>query len=227
MHSTDLDSYMAELERNLRGLPKAQRREELAEMRSHLEEMIAAYQELGMSEEQAIADALRQFGETLPLARDLKTVYRKRVAFGVAETFGAIVGLYVLMIAVGSLTNTEIFWNDWVGNFCIWCQRQGFGVGFSNSLMCCLNWVYSGSICLCEGILLGSLTRRASPAIVIMCFYSLLQLAIALHQHPENPRLIEANLPYFLFYDICLLGGVWIANRWRTKHIEKKCLAIT
>ena len=57
-----LEAYLAEAERGLGALSDAERGAELAEMRSHLESLSAAYRELGLGEAEALDAALAQFG---------------------------------------------------------------------------------------------------------------------------------------------------------------------
>jgi hypothetical protein len=50
-------------------VPYVKRQELRAELRAHLEAMVASYQELGQSPEMAVVEALRQFGDPRDLAR--------------------------------------------------------------------------------------------------------------------------------------------------------------
>lgn len=72
-----LEQYLNELAVRLNSLPAYQRDEELAEVRAHLEAMIAANQELGDTEEEAVHAALRQFDASRKLGQGLARTWRR------------------------------------------------------------------------------------------------------------------------------------------------------
>src|SRR5438105_1069741 len=65
------DEYLAQLSRQLDLAPHAWSRELRQELRQHLEALVAAHMELGSSPEEAIAAALRQFGDPVLIGRRL------------------------------------------------------------------------------------------------------------------------------------------------------------
>ena len=199
MLTNRLDTYMAELEQKLNRLPEAQRQEELTEIRGHLEEISAAYREMGLSEEQAFADAEQQFGDTVQLSRAIKKVYRNRFMYVAGETAAAFVVLY-LMCRISNLF-----------------LRQAAPVTEQWSLYAVLSLL--GASALVTGIALGRVTRRAYSAIGGLLAFLMLSLAIGLHQHPDIAvRLFYANFPYHIAYAVCQTSGAWIGNRWRQKR---------
>ncbi len=97
MHSL-LENYLSEVAAHLGALPVARRNEELREMRAHLLSAVAAYQELGETEQEALESALRQFGPSSQVAGGLTHAWRrghgsrrdtaKAGLFGVAVLWG-------------------------------------------------------------------------------------------------------------------------------------------
>jgi len=71
MHE-QLEDYLSKIEKQLAALPAEQREEELREIRSHLQQMIAENIARGDVADEAIAQALEQFGPAGKLGRDLK-----------------------------------------------------------------------------------------------------------------------------------------------------------
>jgi hypothetical protein len=81
-----LDGYLDQVCAPLKAaMPEARSNEYRAEMRIHLKERIAAYQELGATPEQAIADALRQFGDSGYIARHWQQECERTVPTAVLE----------------------------------------------------------------------------------------------------------------------------------------------
>ncbi|MBX3013641.1 MAG: hypothetical protein KF832_19125 [Caldilineaceae bacterium] len=71
MAQSQLDHYLATLEARLKGLPPARRQEEMVEIRQHLEALVAGHQGAGVSEEAAVAAAIRQFGHAEQIGQEL------------------------------------------------------------------------------------------------------------------------------------------------------------
>lgn len=66
-----LESYLEEVQAFMRAVPQASRGAEIAELRHHLLEAVAARQKSGASEEEAVEAALRQFGPALAVAQGI------------------------------------------------------------------------------------------------------------------------------------------------------------
>ena len=81
MHSL-LENYLLEMAAQLSALPPPRRNEELREMRVHLENAIEAYQELGETEQEAVASTLRQFGAPSQVAAGLVRARRREHGSG-------------------------------------------------------------------------------------------------------------------------------------------------
>lgn len=66
-----LRSYLDELEKPLSSVGEEERREWRAEAEEHLRQLIAANEELGSSREEAISAAIKQFGNTQTIGRNV------------------------------------------------------------------------------------------------------------------------------------------------------------
>lgn len=71
MAQSQLDHYLATLEARLKSLPPARRQEEMLEIRQHLEALVAGHLRAGVSEDAAVAAAIRQFGHAEQIGQEL------------------------------------------------------------------------------------------------------------------------------------------------------------
>jgi uncharacterized membrane protein len=71
MAQSQLDYYLEIIEGRLKGLPPAQRQEEMREIRQHLEALVAGHRIAGLSEDEAVAAAIRQFGHAEQIGQEL------------------------------------------------------------------------------------------------------------------------------------------------------------
>ncbi|MGI4787579.1 MAG: HAAS signaling domain-containing protein [Janthinobacterium lividum] len=99
MHSL-LEDYLSEVAAHLNALPKKRRAEELAEMRTHLLNAATVSQELGQSEEDAVANAVQQFGTPEDLGENLVWAWRREDKLIKRSFWGAtLCSLAVLLFA--------------------------------------------------------------------------------------------------------------------------------
>jgi len=70
MHSR-LEQYLQTVEQNLHALPAEERHNELNEIRLHMEALVEANRELGSTEEEAVSQALAQFGRAQTVGKEL------------------------------------------------------------------------------------------------------------------------------------------------------------
>ncbi len=80
MHDPRLDEYLDAIAQRLRGVPRERRDEELLELRQHLESLIAAHIDQGLSESEAVAGALEQFGPSEEVGNGLRAAWDMRRA---------------------------------------------------------------------------------------------------------------------------------------------------
>ena len=79
MHSL-LEKYLSEVAAHLSALPTKQRTEELREMRAHLENAVTINKELGQSDDDAMQNAVMQFGTPEDLGDNLVWAWRRGLA---------------------------------------------------------------------------------------------------------------------------------------------------
>ncbi len=95
MHRSRLEQYLDQLEQPLAALSAEARGEWREEARQHLLCLIAAHEELGSSPEEAMAAALRQFGDPDRIGQSLRTATRRRAdAQSAAEAFRALAAMF-------------------------------------------------------------------------------------------------------------------------------------
>ena len=75
--NSQLEQYLEEVETRLHELPMQQRQEEVAEIRLHIGTMIEAHKELGCTEEEAVRQALAQFGKAQVLSQGLSYAFHR------------------------------------------------------------------------------------------------------------------------------------------------------
>ena len=72
MHNPRLEEYLKSVESRLNALPPDRRREEVAEIRGHLEALVSGHLAQGREEGEAVDAAIRQFGRAKDLGSDLE-----------------------------------------------------------------------------------------------------------------------------------------------------------
>jgi len=96
MHSL-LESYLSEVSAHLGALPPKRRAEELREMRAHLENAVIVSRDMGRSEAEAAANAIRQFGTPQDLGGNLVWAWRRGRSLDRKSFFGAIASSLILL----------------------------------------------------------------------------------------------------------------------------------
>lgn len=122
MHSL-LENYLAELTVPLSALPAKRRSEELREMRAHLENAFAVYQEQGQTEDEAAQAALAQFGAAQVVGEKTVTAWRRGEAISGRSFFGAAVSAPLMLTCVLLLQNHFIGFlayllPSWLDRYC-------------------------------------------------------------------------------------------------------------
>ena len=87
MHK-QIEKYVGKLNERLTSLSPAQRSEEVEEIRQHLETLVARQLELGKSEEEATAIAIRQFGRAGQVGREISSAHEKHFVVQVLRRTG-------------------------------------------------------------------------------------------------------------------------------------------
>ena len=83
-----IEKYVGKLNEHLTALSPAQRREEIEEIHQHLETLVARQLELGKSEEEATAMAIRQFGRAGQIGREISSAHEKHFVAQVLHRTG-------------------------------------------------------------------------------------------------------------------------------------------
>ncbi len=104
MH-TLLDAYLDQVAAHLSALPAKRRNEELREMRQHLQNAVTVNRELGQSEEDAIQNAVTQFGTPEDLGGNLVWAWRRermlnKRSFWVAAACTFVIMFFMPLLAV-------------------------------------------------------------------------------------------------------------------------------
>lgn len=79
MDDPRLDAYISTIGGRLKRLSSAQREEELREIRQHLETLVAGHLAAGISQDEAVDAALRQFGHAEEMGRELAGAWQQRL----------------------------------------------------------------------------------------------------------------------------------------------------
>jgi len=138
-----LEQYVEEVGHNLRSLPEERRQEEIAEIRSHLDARVEAEMELGKTQDEAVAEALHQFGSSRKVGSGLRRAWRRRTESHQAALVGAVISTVILCVL-----NLRL--NAW------WMGEPGRIVaGVDIAMVVC--WCLFGLI----GLMVGGTTRSS------------------------------------------------------------------
>ena len=77
MDNPEVERYLAAIDVRLRALPPTRRDEELRELRQHLAALVDGHRARGLSEDEAVAMALRQFGRAEQIGQDLHEAWAR------------------------------------------------------------------------------------------------------------------------------------------------------
>ena len=102
MH-TLLEAYLDQVAAHLSALPAKRRKEELREMRQHLQNAVTVNRELGQSEEDAAANAVLQFGTPEDLGSSLVWAWRREEKLNKRSFWGAATCTFVLLFLAALL----------------------------------------------------------------------------------------------------------------------------
>lgn len=81
MANSQLEHYIETIEGRLKSLPPARRQEEMQEIRQHLEALAAGHRIAGLSEDEAVEAAIRQFGHAEQVGKELsQAAQRQRIS---------------------------------------------------------------------------------------------------------------------------------------------------
>jgi hypothetical protein len=144
-----IESYLESVRKRLDQLPAAERNAELTEVRDHLTELARGHAELGMTEQEAIQTALRQFGDPKLVGTNLRRAWeqgqKRRLPGTVLSAAGWAISISLVMSLISFLirsilaeaTNNyqnrgAVLWNVMLGYWvagCFQCLLTGYITG--------------------------------------------------------------------------------------------------
>ncbi len=212
MHSL-LESYLAEVTRQLGPLPVARRNEELREVRQHLLDAVMVNKERGQGEDEAAASAVEQCGDPEELAHSLVRAWRRGVKLNYRDFWGTVAGFWVMERGLLGLnlwltlhTHTLLNAHSWL-----------FGAGVLT--------LHVGVLPL-TGVILGlAFPRRAGTGILLASgvntAFRLINFLLFFHQHQGQRLLLPLNdgifsqAIYFVAWGCIPALAAFLASRWR------------
>ena len=102
MHK-QVENYLAEVERHCVSLPKPKRDDELKEMRQHLLNAVSVHQESGQPEDEAVANALTEFGTAEEASVNILWAWQRLLRKNGIKTFWKIEGIWSALAAFNFL----------------------------------------------------------------------------------------------------------------------------
>lgn len=194
LDNTELETFFNRLNAPLRRMPPQERAELHLEVRQHLDGLTAAYEELGLSRDEALESAIRSFGDPRKIGRRMFWEWRRGQWRGVSPEMKAVVTMLGLYGASTSLLIAGLQWGFSLapvhGAFPLWAA-----------------WALSGTLLAGVPTLAGSVLGRLFPKqAVVGAFYA----TIALTLMPLFFAL--ACLPFAreAFVTISLWAGCWL-----------------
>ena len=182
---TPLETYLTTVERTLATLPATEREAEVEEIRQHLRSAVAAGLELGLTEAEAIALALKQFGKPQEVGKEMRTAFRRGHYFwnnsSWRNTFlGAVCA--AIVISKATFVLEVFFWTIGLPDITI------FGTGVNTE------WAVTTTGCLLHliaGVGVGLLTPRHAVrgvvhAYLLLTAWAWLRIAVMDHFHPSE-----------------------------------------
>lgn len=106
MHK-QLEDYLTEVGRQLSSLPKPRFDDELNEMRQHILSAVIANQELGQSEETAVANAIEKFGTPEEVVTNVLWAWRRHLWQVNKKLFSKMAGIWSLFYVFTLLTSAH------------------------------------------------------------------------------------------------------------------------
>ncbi len=229
MHSL-LETYLSEVEATLSALPTKQRAEELREMRTHLENAVTVGREMGRTEDEAVADAVAQFGTPEDLGGNIVWAWRRGETRDKRSLWGAATCALALSFLLSNSSLSGTFLDAPVRNAItilgdvlgIWLHIWRFMSPLAPSLI--------------SGVLLHSLAgglcglifpKRAllGAMLGIMAWYgislAILFTVIGTEGLADSPYWCRWMPLEYTTSTLSALGAAWAVSRWRNARISR------
>ena len=130
MHK-ELESYLDDVHSRLKAMPRQQRCEEIEEIRQHLESIVEDRIQAGVLTEDAVAEAIRRFGDPNTFAHGLLQAWRMRRRRGI-KPWQWVMPTLSLLSLVGVILNWTIVPVD--SFFAAWCRGDSWAEWWYNSI---------------------------------------------------------------------------------------------
>ncbi len=217
MHSL-LEDYLSEVAAYLTPLPVKRRNEELREMRAHLENAVIVNQELGQTEEDAVQNALVQFGLPEALGENVVWAWRREKKLSLQSCLKAAACTVAMTILLGHLMPLLHFYSSPVvtplhsslllwGEGVLWLMPMFVLVGGVSGFLSPKRSV--------EGVALG---------MDAFLFYFLVTgsvVAVKGAGTPDNFDTLLIGFSHTVVLAIISAASAWIGSRWRTRGMKR------
>ena len=218
-----LEPYLAQVEARLKHLPGERRAEEIQEMRQHMEALVTAHQELGLSEEEAIVATLRQFGSARTVSRELSHALQRA-----EKPLPGSLGIAMLCQMAG-------MWGGAYGLFHLLFVVQTDGLHprfFANNSAVLIGWTILlgwSFLCLGSGLMTGLASPRKALTGIALAYGITILASFCSLVASRHPHSVPTHLRWYittygvwgLALAISMLGaktGVW----WRRKRDSRR-----
>lgn len=124
MQNTRFENYMSQLESRLKHLTSAQREEEMREVRGHLETLASWHTQQGKNPEDAVQEAIRQFGKAEQIGRELNDIALRKSFVSSASWIGQAFAIWCCLAALHFLIFSSmndkpsdfphLLWSRWI-----------------------------------------------------------------------------------------------------------------
>lgn len=109
MANSRLDQYIETIENRLKSLPPVRRQEEIQEVRQHLEALVAGHRIAGLSEDEAMETAIRQFGHAEQVGQELSKASRRQRT-RVLWLLGVYIATVVVNLVIFTINDSPETW---------------------------------------------------------------------------------------------------------------------
>lgn len=109
--NTELDTFFKRLNAPLHRMPQQERTELHQEVRQHLDGLTAAYEELGLSPDEALESALRAFGDPCKIGRRMYWEWRRGQWRGLSGEMKAVLSMIGLYASSATILLTALVWS--------------------------------------------------------------------------------------------------------------------
>ena len=210
----DVEMYLMQIARQLRGLPTRQRESELREIESHLRAMIEAREVGGVLYSEAVSASLQQFGSPQRVGRELTRTWRQHQPESLGRNLVAALTAVACQIGVEvsvSFTQFSIF-------------KNAIENGDDLAAVALLSrGIFFGVTCGVAPFIGGYLASRIAPRRgwwVAYGAYALLFSVFFLFYGVHTPYPLRRIIDMLLGPLPALLGGAWLSAHIKEREVK-------